>query len=293
MPSITFFWYRDEAFAWKKPVLRSPSLNQLILDRCFHMASSLSNQQFSCTLVSLKSLMISLEVGCNLSDPKCFCNWEICFLTCPKSVWFHAVSLVRHESMHKRIRKGESDPAPSSHASVTIYSHLGSLSHIDLKLNNLLGFFLFGLGRNTNSSWLWLEVEDDLWKTTVSGNFRIQSFETSALSSLSLIWTPSCLIQPRKLRPNKLHLMKPTWNNSVFKPCHLSIGPLHSTFFLIRTSNFIKISYDRPWKLAATTYGLEYSPRFGSQQCYWVPIKTGQVPLSFITAPFNPSINVY
>ena len=187
MPSIIFFWYLAKALAWKNLVLRSPSLNQLSLDHCFHIASSLSNQQFSCTLVSLKSLIISLDVGCNSSHSKCFCNWEICFPPCPKSVWFQAVNLVRHASMHERIRKIRSEPTPSNHTSVTICSHLGSLSHLDSNLNILLGFFLFGLGWNSNRSRQWSDVEEDLCRTTASGNLRNQSFETSALSRRSLI----------------------------------------------------------------------------------------------------------
>ena len=116
----------DEALEWKKRVFLSPSWNQFNLALCFHMASSLSSQQFSSTLVSQRSLITSGDVACNSNHSNLFCKEAIFYPTCPQLVIFHTSNLFRQNSMQDKIEKSDAKHSSSPHASITI----SSISHL-------------------------------------------------------------------------------------------------------------------------------------------------------------------
>lgn len=135
-------------------MLQSPILNQFNLDRYFHIAFSLSSQQLSSTLVSLRLLFVFRDEGCNSSHSNCFCNGKIFFPTCPKTFSFQASNFDLHSSKQHTIEKSKLEVSSLFQASKTTCSHQASFNHMDSNQKRFFRFFFFGLCRKDNSKGL-------------------------------------------------------------------------------------------------------------------------------------------
>ena len=165
----------------------------MFLDRWFHIIDFVSNHPFSaCWTSSISPFIVSPFYSSNHYSR--FCSLAIFLPTWPNSNLFQETSLFRQLSKWFSNWQPPNLNKPSCQASWKTSSHLGSRSHLALKQNNFLPFWVCYLSYGKcKTSKEWSKEDMEIWYSLELGNFAIHSLFASAQSNRTHI-LPSSLL---------------------------------------------------------------------------------------------------